>query len=158
MCIGVVSSGAYNPSKTYEKTYPLEGVVTYITDGDTFKLISRDSVLHRIRVASIDCPEKKQPYSKLAKEFTSNAILGKTVCVNVESKDRYGRLIATVHYQDSLILREELLKNGFAWHFIKYSKDSILQNLENNARKQGLGLWQDPKPIPPWEWRSTKKK
>ena len=136
----------------------LTGTATAITDGDTFKLLTTDSILHRVRIANIDCPEKKQPYSQRAKQFTSQAIYGKTVCLDVQSKDRYGRLIATVHYQDTLVLNEELLKHGYAWHFLKYSKDSILQALENRARIQRKGLWQDPHPIPPWEWRSNKKK
>lgn len=156
--IGAISIGASVATTIEKEPYSITGKVTAITDGDTFKLLSQDSVLHRVRIASIDCPERKQPFSKRAKEFTANAIFGKTVCISIQSKDRYGRLIATVHYQDSLVLNEELIKHGFAWHFVKYSKDSILQHLENSARKQRLGLWHDPKPIPPWKWRSRKKK
>jgi endonuclease YncB( thermonuclease family) len=156
--IGFIFIGAGVTSTIEKKPFSIEGKVTAITDGDTFKLLSQDSVLHRIRIASIDCPERKQPFSKRAKVFTSNAIFGKIVCLDIASKDRYGRLIATVHYQDSLILNEELLKNGFAWHFVKYSKDSLLQKLENIARKNKVGLWKDPGPIPPWNWRSRKNK
>lgn len=155
--IGYISIGASIDNNLEKEPYSIEGKVTAITDGDTFKLLSQDSVLHRIRIASIDCPEKKQPFSKRAKEFTSNAIFGKNICVSVQSKDCYGRLIANVYYQDSLILNEELLKHGFAWHFVKYSKDSLLQKLEDIARKDKVGLWKDPQPIPPWKWRSRKK-
>ncbi len=155
--IGVVSTSASLPNNDELDAYKIEGKVTAITDGDTFKLLSNDSILHRIRIASIDCPENKQPFSKRAKEFTSNAIFGKYICASVQSKDRYGRLIANVYYQDSLILNEELLKHGYAWHFIKYSKDSLLQRMEDSARKNKVGLWKDPQPIPPWKWRSRKK-
>ncbi|RMA66559.1 thermonuclease family protein [Ulvibacter antarcticus] len=136
----------------------LSGKVIAITDGDTFKLMTIDSIIHRIRIASIDCPEKKQAFSKRAKQFTSDAVFGKNIIVEVASTDRYGRLIAKVHYNDSLVLNEELLRNGLAWHFVKYSKDTLLQELEDHARNEKIGLWQDPSSIPPWEWRSKKKK
>ncbi|WP_047547305.1 thermonuclease family protein [Psychroserpens sp. Hel_I_66] len=136
----------------------ITGKITAITDGDTFKLLKKDSTLIRVRLANIDCPERKQPFSKRAKQFTSDAIFGKNVEILVLNKDRYGRFIANVIYDDKKNLSKELLKNGFAWHFVKYSNDSTLQILEDKARKDKVGLWQDPNSIAPWEWRSNKKK
>ena len=136
----------------------LEGKVVGITDGDTFKLLVQDSILHRIRVANIDCPEKNQPFSAKAKQFTSDAIFGKIVKVNVLSTDRYGRFIGGTTYNDSLILNRDLLKNGLAWHFVRYSNDMTLEELELTARKKKIGLWQEESPIPPWEWRANKRK
>ncbi|WP_231427840.1 MULTISPECIES: thermonuclease family protein [Pedobacter] len=40
-----------------------------------------------------------------------------------------------------------------AWHFKKYSTDAYYAQLEINARKGKVGLWRDPNPIAPWEWR-----
>ena len=140
------------------KDTTITGKVVAITDGDTFKLLIQDSIVHRIRIANIDSPERKQPFSTKAKQFTSNAIFGKTVNVEVLSTDRYGRLIGIVIYNDSLNLNLELVKNGLAWHYIKYSNDSLLQKLENEARRNKIGLWQDVNAIPPWEWRANKKK
>ncbi|WP_178988652.1 thermonuclease family protein [Winogradskyella schleiferi] len=137
---------------------PFHGKVTAITDGDTFKLLKKDSTLIRVRLANIDCPERKQPFSKRAKQFTSDAIFGKNVEILVLNKDRYGRFIANVIYDDNKNLSKELLKAGMAWHFVKYSNDSTLQVLEDNARKKKTGLWADPNAIPPWNWRSHKKK
>lgn len=133
------------------------GKVVAITDGDTFKLLDQDSTLHRIRVANIDCPERKQPFSTRAKQFTSDQIFGKHINVQVQSKDRYGRLIANVIYDDSLNLGHKLLKAGMAWHYVRYSKDKGLQAIEDDARFRKVGLWIDHKAIPPWEWRSKKK-
>ncbi len=139
-------------------TQTITGKVIAITDGDTFKLMTQDSIVHRIRIASIDCPEKKQPFSKRAKQFTSDAIFGKTIIVEVLSKDRYGRYIGVVNFDDNLILNEELIKHGYAWHYKKYSKDANLQALEDEAKQAKIGLWQDNSAIPPWEWRARKKK
>ena len=140
------------------KKETIHGKVTAITDGDTFKLLKADSTLIRVRLANIDCPERKQPFSKRAKQFTSDAIFGENVEVLVLKKDRYGRFIANVIYEDNKNLSKELLKAGYAWHYIKYSNDSTLQELEDKAKKDKTGLWQDPNSIAPWEWRSLKKK
>lgn len=134
------------------------GKVVAITDGDTFKLLINDSITLRIRVANIDCPERKQPFSKRAKQFTSDAIFGKTVEVEILSTDRYGRYIGNVIYDNGLVLSEELLKHGYAWHYVKYSKDTTLQVLEDEANSNQIGLWMDKTSIPPWEWREKRKK
>ena len=137
---------------------PLTDKVVAITDGDTFKMLTADSTLVKVRLANIDCPEKKQPFSAKAKEFTADAIVGKQVAISVVKSDRYNRYISNVRYNETLSLSHELVKNGYAWHFVKYSKDSTLQALENEARQQKRGLWQDANPIVPWEWRARKKK
>lgn len=136
----------------------LTGKVVGIMDGDTFKMLTADSTLVKVRLANIDCPEKKQPYSARAKAFTSTAVFGKTVTINIVKKDRYKRYISNVIYNDSLSLCHELVRHGLAWHFVKYSKDKRLQQLEEKARAKRVGLWQDANPIAPWEWRSAKKK
>ncbi|MDD7887100.1 thermonuclease family protein [Flavivirga sp. 57AJ16] len=134
------------------------GKIVGITDGDTFKLLKKDSVLIKIRIANIDCPEKKQPYSEKAKQFTSQAIFNKNIKLESLKKDLYGRFICHVIYDDSLNLGHELLKQGLAWRYIKYSKDSYLKDLEDLARSNKVGLWQDEHAIPPWKWRDNKKK
>lgn len=139
------------------KKETIVGKVVAITDGDTFKLLTKDSVLIRVRLANIDCPERKQPFSEKAKQFVSDAIFNKTVTLNILKKDRYRRYISHVIYDDSLSICHELLKNGLAWHYRKYSKDSILQSLEDKARKSKIGLWQNENAIPPWKWRDHKK-
>ena len=70
----------------------------------------------------------------------------------MNSKDRYGRPLGWVYYENTN-LNKELLKAGLAWHFRRYSKDKELQALEDQARAEKLGLWQDKNPIPPWDWR-----
>ncbi|WP_420592731.1 thermonuclease family protein [Robiginitalea biformata] len=130
----------------------VKGTVVGITDGDTFTLLKKDSTTIKVRLASIDCPERKQAYSARAKEFVSDAIFGKEVEVRIQSKDRYRRYIAMVYYGRKC-LNEELLKNGYAWHYKKYSKDARLQSMEDKARKLRRGLWADTHPVAPWNWR-----
>lgn len=135
----------------------IHGKIVGITDGDTVKLLTVDKALIKVRLANIDCPERKQPYSARAKQFTSNQIFEKQVKLEYLKKDRYGRYICNIIYDDSLNLSKQLLKNGMAWHYVKYSNDESLQVLEDEAKKNKLGLWQDPNAIPPWDWRSNKR-
>jgi len=48
--------------------------------------------------------------------------------------------------------REELIKEG--WWYRKYApRDTVLEGLEQKAREERKGLWADPAPVPPWDWR-----
>ncbi|WP_115461338.1 thermonuclease family protein [Winogradskyella aurantiaca] len=128
-----------------------------ITDGDTVKVLKLDSTTVKIRLVNIDCPERKQAFSTKAKQFTSDAVFSKNVRIEVIKTDRYGRLVANIIYDQDLNLSKELLKAGLAWHYQKYSNDASLQQLEDEARAQKIGLWSDPHAIAPWQYRSNKK-
>lgn len=85
-----------------------------------------------------------------------NRIHKKTVVVQVKEIDRYGRYVAHIIYDDGKSLAEELLKNGLAWHFTRYSDNDRFSELEEEARSKKLGLFANEKAIPPWEFRSKK--
>ncbi len=74
-------------------------------------------------------------------------------------QDRYGRTIGEVMLPDGRVLNHELVKAGFAWWYRKYAPDDdALEQLEQEARDAKLGLWVDPHPVPPWEWRIARKR
>ncbi|MEE8290789.1 MAG: excalibur calcium-binding domain-containing protein [Candidatus Tectomicrobia bacterium] len=55
-------------------------------------------------------------------------------------------------------MNRELVKAGFAWWYRKYAPDNAaLEQLEAEARQAKRGLWADPKPVPPWQWRVKRK-
>jgi len=127
--------------------------VVGVKDGDTFVLLM-DGKEEVIRFAHIDCPEKKQPYGNKAKKFVSELCFGKFVTLIHNNKfDRNKRLIAEVILEDGNNLNKELIKNGLAWHFKKYSTDRVYAELELKARQNKIGLWSETDPIAPWEWR-----
>lgn len=130
-----------------------EAKVVGIKDGDTFEVLYHDKSII-IRLEHIDCPEKKQPFGKNAKQFASDLCYGKIVTIKTNGKfDRYKRLIAEI-YINEMCINKELVRNGFAWHFRKYSTDSDYHDLEQAARLNLVGLWIDNDPIAPWDWRS----
>jgi len=128
-----------------------DGKVVSVTDGDTIKVLKNGKQV-KIRLASIDCPEKGQPYGQAAKKFTAGLVAGKVVKIWPTDTDRYGRTVAFVFVGDKN-LNKELLSAGLAWHYKKYSRDPELAKLEFQARSEKRGLWAEPDPVPPWEWR-----
>lgn len=132
------------------------GRVIGISDGDTITVL-HDRVPVKVRLAGIDCPEKDQDYGDKARQATSKMVYGRVVNVIELKKDRYGRTVASVRFGLGRDLSRELLKKGFAWWYESVApKDSALSKLQDKAREKKLGLWNDPKPTPPWEYRKNK--
>lgn len=124
-----------------------------VKDGDSIEVLDKERNLNFIvRLAEVDCPEFGQPFGKAAKKFTSDFIFGKTVSLEITDTDRYGRYVGKIYYQNKY-LSAELVKSGLAWVYRKYSDNDELIELEENAKINKIGLWIDPKPVAPWEWR-----
>ncbi len=133
------------------------GKVVGVTDGDTIRVLW-DKEEIKIRLEGIDCPESHQAFGTKAKQATSELAFGKTVTVQAKGKDRYGRTLGEIILPDGTNLNRELVRSGFAWWYKRYSKDESLGRLEAEARAAKLGLWADPNPVPPWEWRQERRR
>ncbi len=131
------------------------GLVVGVADGDTISVL-RDHRAVTVRLAGIDAPEKAQAFGQRAKQFAASLAFGKTVTVHVIGRDRYLRLLGEVALPDGRSLNQELVRAGFAWWFRKYSHDQWLAHLEAEAREGRRGLWADPAPEPPWDYRSRR--
>ena len=70
--------------------------------------------------------------------------------------DRYKRIVGRI-YVNEIDVNRELVAQGYAWVYRKYSNDAELLKLEVQAKEKGLGPWADPNPIPPWEWRRGRR-
>ena len=132
-----------------------QGTVVRIVDGDTLVLLVDQQQL-KIRLADIDTPERKQPFGTKAKQALSDLAFGKQARVVEVTVDRYGRIVGRV-YVDGIDVNRELVAQGYAWVYREYSNDAELLRLEVEAKQMGLGLWADPDPIPPWEWRRGRR-
>ena len=129
--------------------------VVTVTDGDTITvepLAGGQSV--KIRLHGIDAPERKQPAGESARGFVFDVALYQVVEVEEKDRDRYGRVVAVIRLPSSESLQELLLKSGFAWVWPQYCRNcQNWEKLQTEAQKNGCGLWANPDPIPPWEWR-----
>jgi micrococcal nuclease len=129
--------------------------VVGVHDGDSITVLTASNQQIKVRLEGVDCPELKQDYGQKAKQYTSSLCFQKQVRIETTGKDRYGRTLAFV-YVGNTCINKELLKAGMAWHFKKYNSNSELGRLENAARSKKTGLWSQPSPRPPWEFRKKK--
>jgi endonuclease YncB( thermonuclease family) len=132
------------------------GPVVSVLDSDTIEVLNGYHA-ERIRLSGIDCPEKGQAYGKKAKYAASDIAFGKEVTVQTHGHDKYTRTLGDVILPDGMNLNQELVKQGWCWWYRKYAPgDTVLKGLEKNVRTGRKGLWADPQPVPPWEWRKRK--
>jgi micrococcal nuclease len=137
--------------------FPFTGQVVSVLDGDTIEVLYNRKA-QRIRLHGIDCPEKGQPFGKIAKWATSALVFGRTVTVQAHDTDKYKRLVADVLLADETNVNQKLVKDGWCWWYRKYAPgDSVLEAFETEAREAKRGVWVDPYSIPPWEWRKQGK-
>lgn len=133
--------------------------VVDVTDGDTVivePINGGDRI--KIRLAGIDAPERQQPYGEGARGYAFEIALYKKVFVDELYKDRYGRTVATVTFEDGKTFQQLMLQAGLAWVWIKYCKDCReWQIIQNDASDKHIGLWADDAPVAPWDWRARKK-
>ncbi len=132
------------------------GKVIGILDGDTIKVLTDSKETIKIRLYGIDCPESKQAFGTVAKKFTGDEVFGKEVTVKVMAKDRYGRAVAMIYHDGGKCLNYEIVQAGLGWCYHQYNKDPKIEELEGKARSLKVGLWKDPAPIAPWEFRKKK--
>ena len=133
-----------------------QGKVVRILDSNTIEVLHNQRP-ERIRLKRIDCPEIGQAYGKRAKQATSDLVFDKNVTLETHGKDKYGRTTADVTLPDGTNVNHTLVKDGWCWWYRKYAPlNTELEQLEKSAREAKKGLWADPHPMPPWEWRMRK--
>ncbi|MFA6955472.1 MAG: thermonuclease family protein [Thermoanaerobaculia bacterium] len=145
------------------------GTVVGIADGDTITILDADHVEQRVRLAAIDAPERGQPFGRSAKESLAEITLGRVADVEWQTRDRYGRMVGKVMLPDpdcpgrdcpnSFDAGLAQLSRGNAWWYRRYAGEQspadrrAYEAAERTAKSQLLGVWSEPAPIPPWDWR-----
>jgi endonuclease YncB( thermonuclease family) len=138
--------------------------VKHMPDADTVALGTRQGVYDYIRLAGIDAPEVShgaskpaQPYGDEGKALAQKLVEAEDlkITVEIEDVDPYGRIVGWVRLESKkTTLNETLLDAGYAWWYERYYPTrSDLGARQEKAKAAKRGLWADPKPIPPWEYR-----
>lgn len=134
----------------------LLGLVVGVSDGDTLTLLTDDKQQVKVRLAEIDAPEKRQAFGQRSKQSLSDLCYQQQARLQVVDTDRYGRAVARVSCAGTDANAAQV-QAGMAWVFDRYAKDQELYRLQDEARVARRGLWVDPEPVPPWEFRRHKK-
>jgi micrococcal nuclease len=133
----------------------LEGPVIRIVDGDTIH-VRVDGRVEKVRYIGVNTPEVhhprkgEEPGGRAAAAVNRDLVNGRRVRLELDaqSRDRYGRLLAYVWVDDTMI-NAELVRRGFAQVMTvppNVRHQSLFLKLQREAREAGRGLWADPAP------------
>lgn len=125
-----------------------------VVDGDTIDVGGQ-----RIRLEGIDAPEIAQtcgtgtggtwPCGREAAKALQALLSNADVACDSRGNDKYGRMLGTC-FADGKDVNATMVKNGYAWVFVKYSSTYVAE--EKTAQEARLGIWKGPSQ-PAWEYR-----
>lgn len=131
--------------------------VVNVSDGDTLTCALKNNKKLKVRLAEIDAPEKKQRFGIKSQQLLAKLVHKTEVKLVVQGYDRYQRMIAMVYDQRNRNVNLLMVQRGMAWAYKRHSKNSLYLQAEQQAKKKRVGLWQDPKPMLPAEWREKQR-
>ena len=165
--------------KDAAKVKVIIGKCTKVSDGDTIHVVTDGNVKFKVRLDRIDAPEKDQPYGKESTAYLTKLIKGRTVRVEWQKKDQYGRILGIVYTQDgrartpaapqppqnetALVkgwydINLHLVATGNAHHYSYFDKTPAYSAAESAAKERKIGLWASDNVVSPYEWRKNKRK
>ena len=151
--LGLALLTAGMPVSAFERVGQIVGVL----DGDTitFRETGKptDKSFEDIRLSQIDAPERSQAFGRQARESLTALVHGKVLKIDVLGEDRHGRTMGKLRI-DGVEINLEQIKRGMAWVDVKQAKDPVYEQAERQARTDHVGLWSEPNPLPPWEYRN----
>lgn len=128
-----------------------------VVDGDTLDIKGV-----RVRLEGIDAPETGQTCGRkwvgtwscgaAATHVLENLVRDRDVACDSMGTDKYGRMLAICH-AGALELNAEMVRQGYAWAFLKYSARYV--DAEAEARTARAGVWQGDAD-PPWVFRERR--
>ena len=131
--------------------------VARVVDGDTIDIGDT-----RIRLEGIDAPETGQtckrkwfgswPCGAVATAALARMVENRTVSCEPKGLDKYGRTLA-VCFVDGRDINAQMVRQGHAWAFVKYSQSYVKE--EAQARAESLGIWQGESQ-PAWDYRAKR--
>ena len=148
------------PSAAAAQEETLKGTVTAVVDGDTIRVRLGGRTYERVRLIGVDSQELDDARERvrfmafLAKRFTFTRLYQAEVELlpGPEERDSYGRLLAFVRLADGEVFNVTLVREGYAFAYLKFPFDEKLRKelkaAETEARQAGRGLWgREPYPM-----------
>lgn len=138
--------------------FPGSGLITRVSDGDSLWVRFADGGERRLRLIGVNSPELNDPREEeafrgfLAKRFAEFHLRGRNVRLEYGATpvDDYGRILAYVWTEDGRLFNELIIREGFAYAFLRYpfrrDYQARFRQAEDDARREGLGLWHSGRP------------
>jgi micrococcal nuclease len=128
----------------------VQGLVVRVVDGDTIH-VRLGERLEKVRYIGVNTPELHhpargaEPGGREARDVNRRLVEGKRVRLelDVQHRDRYGRLLAYVWTADTMI-NAELVRLGYAQVMTvppNVRHQALFLKLQRDARDSGRGLW-----------------
>lgn len=145
-------------------------LIVGISDGDTLTARCGEPGQYeqvKVRLQGIDAPERKQPFGERARQALAELTFQKEAELRCNKLDRYKRHVCSVWVKPdeapepvkTLDAGLAMVTQGMAWWYRSYAREQSPQErgqyefAEQEAKARRAGLWRDPEPIAPWEWR-----
>ena len=151
MVLGIFSAQAQLPLVT----------VISVGDGDTIR-VSQAGLPITVRLGCVDAPERKQTGGlESARRLQQLLPRGQSVQLRRIDVDRYGRTVAEV-YVNGRSLNLQMVQEGQAAVYPRYLKGCAATQTqylqaEQQARSTRVGIWSQPSPMMPWDWRRQQR-
>jgi micrococcal nuclease len=149
-----VKATEYSDSPLPKKGETLTGKIVTVLEGDLVRLMV-DQKTYKVRLAAVDAPETGQTFGARAKYNLSKKVLGKTVDVSSQGQSDDGQDLGVVKL-DGANINIEMVREGNAWYYRPFIESKNLAAAEKEAQDNKAGLWSEPDPVPPWEWRARR--
>ncbi|MDH2917002.1 MAG: thermonuclease family protein [Gallionella sp.] len=125
--------------------------VIMVMDGDTVMVLKGKQKI-KVRMVHIDAPEKDQAFGKQSRESLQEMVGKKTVRIDSQAVDQYGRVIGMISV-DGVNVNQEQIKRGMAWENTHFHSDKRYLAMQAEAQQSRHGLWAQTDPEAPWSWR-----
>lgn len=167
----LLGAGCASKDAALRKDGVLRGKVVSMQDGDTITVLE-GRTQHRIRLTGIDAPERHQAFGARSTENLASLVFQKEVEIHWTKRDHYNRILGKVMAPDPACVQAPCplidanlrqISGGFAWWYRQYKKDQPAEDRaryeeeERLSREAKRGLWAEPAPTPPWEFRRQGK-
>ena len=165
LVVCAVAAAAHARNRVYPPppAEPFAAVVTAVFDGDTLVATGASGGAVTVRVAGIDAPESRQANGSASRAHLAAFVCGRTATISASKVDPFGRLVAVVEV-DGIDAGLRQLRAGQAWHFARYAHEQppaqrlAYQQAQALAQAKGIGLWADPAPEAPWDYRQRQRR
>jgi endonuclease YncB( thermonuclease family) len=153
------SATAVGASEAINALSKFSAEVVSITDGDTVDVLTPGGLTYVVRLAGIDAPEHDQVFGSQSTASLAALVSGKSVMLECENERSYGRLICKILLPNGEDACLDQVKAGMAWHYKQYQDEQNPADREAYARvecaamKGKIGLWSDPHPVQPLDFR-----